>query len=43
MDSGKQNADSQKKNKNKGIFMRIVDWIAEGTAKAQNGRGHCSC
>ena len=43
MDSGKQNADSQKKNKNKSLFMRIIDWIAEGTAKAQKEVGHCSC
>ncbi len=43
MDSGKQNAGSQKKDKSKGIFMRFLDWLAEGAAKAQNDGGHCSC
>ena len=41
MDSGKQSSKSGKGNKKDGVFTRLINWIAEGAAKAQKGGGQC--
>lgn len=39
MGTKNQNSDRQKKNKN--MFTRLIEWIAEGAVKAQKGGGQC--
>lgn len=41
MDKVKDSSSSRAANKNKGVFMRLVDWIARGAEKAQKGAGQC--
>ena len=42
MDSEKQSSVSRKANKKEGAFMRLINWIAEGAAKAQKEGGVCT-
>ncbi len=39
MTSVKQNPTSPRDNKHKNIFARLIDWIADGAARAQKGGG----
>ncbi len=41
MDSGKQSSITGKTDKKEGLFMRLINWIAAGAAKAQKGGWHC--
>jgi hypothetical protein len=42
MASGKPGLNSGKRNKKGGVFTRLINWIAEGAAKAQKGGGQCT-
>ena len=39
MASEKHNLNNDREKKNKNIFARLINWIAEGSAKAQKGGG----
>lgn len=41
MGTGRQGQGPGKMKKREGIFMRLMNWIAEGAAKAQKGGGQC--
>ncbi|MGD9161496.1 MAG: hypothetical protein PVG39_23995 [Desulfobacteraceae bacterium] len=41
MDSGRENSNTRITRKKKGMFMRMIDWIARGAAKAER-RGGCA-
>ena len=41
MGSGKENTNTRRNSKKKGVFMRLMDWIAQGAEKAQKGGGQC--
>ncbi len=42
MNSEKEKQNKSGKIKNRNIFMRLIDWIAEGAAKPEIRAGQCS-
>lgn len=42
MDSGREKLNTRVTDKKKGMFMRMMDWIARGAAKAERGGGCAS-